>query len=261
MRSRGWLPAARRAAMVTTSCAVVDAVHRHRLTGVVPQGDPSDQRVQVELVVVQDHLARGQEVRSRPELTAAVGHHQRDHVVGVEIGGGVGDAGDAGRGDAAAQLGQVGLAPSQRLRPAAVGAAQPPVGVFGQADPAQRGGVEDPQRAAAVLNAHRNVRHDGVQRGPVQVAGHRLVIADGADPAVRTRGGVRKYLRQFVFGAHAGWSDAERVQRGGRRADMHMMVVQSGQHGAAARVEQSLAGSHGEVVAHLVDLLRRLECR
>ena len=32
------------------------------------------------------------------------------------------------------------------------------------------------------------------------------------------------------------------------------MVVQSGQHGAAARVEQSLAGPHGEVVAHLVDL-------
>ena len=163
------------------------AVHRHRPTGAVLLGDPADQRVQVETVVVQDLLARRQEVQPRPELTATVRHHERDHVVGVEVGGRVGDAGDAGRGDAAAEFGQVGFAPRQRLRPAAVGAAQAPVGVFGQADPAQRGGVEDPQRAAAVLDAHRNVGHDGVERGPVQVAGHRLVIADGANPPVGAR--------------------------------------------------------------------------
>ncbi len=33
-----------------------------------------------------------------------------------------------------------------------------------------------------------------------------------------------------------------------------MVVVQSGQHGATARVEQTLPGPDGKVVAHLVDL-------
>src|SRR4029079_2701124 len=122
--------------------------------------------------------------RPGPKLAAAVRHQQRDDVFGAEVGGGVGDAGDAGRGDSAAEFGQVGFAPLQRVRPAAVGAAQPPVGMFGQADAAQGGGVEDPQHAAAVLDAHRNAGYDGIEGGPVQVPGDRFVIADGADPPV-----------------------------------------------------------------------------
>ena len=70
--------------------------------------------------------------------------HQRDQVIGVEVGRRVGDAGDAGRGDSAAEFRQVGFALLQRVRPATVGAAQAPVGMVGQADPAQRLGVEDP---------------------------------------------------------------------------------------------------------------------
>ena len=127
------------------------------------------------------------------ELAAPMRHQQRHHVVRAEIRCGVGDSGDAERGEAPTEFGEVGVATLQRLGPTVAGT-QPAVGVFGHSEQAQCRGIEDPQGAAAVLDANRNVGHHGVERGPIQLTGNGFVVTDRPDPSVGIRRGLRQCL-------------------------------------------------------------------
>lgn len=65
----------------------------------------------------------------------------------------------------------------------------------GEASPVHGGSVEDPQRAAAVLDADWAVRVEPVERSAIQVAGDGLVVAEAADPAGGRRVRRRALLR------------------------------------------------------------------
>ena len=78
-----------------------DAVHGDRTAGVVAVADPRRQLVEVEVVVVQDALARRQAVHPLAQLAVPVRLARNSTMsLDVEIRGGVGDAGDAVRGSA-----------------------------------------------------------------------------------------------------------------------------------------------------------------
>ena len=94
MRSRGWPPADSQCGERDDQLSVGDTVQRDREVVVVVVGHPAGELVDVEPVVVQDPLAGREKVQSLRDFTAPMGHRQRHHVIGGEIGSGVGDTGD-----------------------------------------------------------------------------------------------------------------------------------------------------------------------
>ena len=93
------------------------AVHGHRLAAGVLVGDPLGQgRPGRDGRRAGFSCPATRKPRRWPEFAAAMCHQQRHHVIGVEIGCGVGDPGDAGRGEAPTQFGQIGFAALQRVR-------------------------------------------------------------------------------------------------------------------------------------------------
>ena len=127
--------------------------------------------------------------------------------------------------------------------------------MVGEADAGQRGRVQDPHRAAAVLDPYRRVGDERVQLVAVELTCDRRVVADGADPAVGSRLGRRQRLCQLRFGAYLRRPDRERVQRGGHRPQVQMMVVQPGQHRTGVGVDHLLGVQRVEPVGDLDDAL------
>ena len=71
--------------------------------------------------------------------------------------------------------------------------------------------------------------------------GDRLVVADGANPPVGARAShSTRVCASCSLVLHRGRSDGKRIQRGCRRTQVHVVVVQPGQHRSAARVEHTL---------------------
>ena len=118
---------------------------------VVVIGHPAGELVDVEPVVVQDPLAGREKVQPLRDFTAPMCHRQRHHVIGGEVGSGIGDTGDPVAGEAARDLGERCCAARQRIRPI-IGAVQPAVRVVGQPDAGQPRRVQDPHRTTAVLD-------------------------------------------------------------------------------------------------------------
>src|SRR3984957_2391964 len=104
-----------------------------------------------------------------------------------------------------------------------------------------------------MLNAQWHRRSHGVQHIAVQRSGDRVVVAHGADPAVLAYFGARQCGGQSVAIADLRRPDPDRVRRGRRRIQVHMVVVQAGQHGPARCVQHVLAGPWRQRVGDLVD--------
>ena len=209
------------------------AVHGDRDVVGVPCGDPGGELVEVEIGVVQDPLAGGQAVHPLAQLAAAVCEHQLHDVLGVEIRRGVGDARDTAGAQLRADLRQSGFLALQRFRPGRIGASQPAVGVVGLPDTGETGRVQRPQHPAAVLDAYRNRRGKLVEQRAVQWPRDRLVVANGPDPSVGADVGFGQYPGQVRGAVHVAGTDPDRRQRRGRRPQMDVMVVQTGDDGSA----------------------------
>ena len=106
-----------------------------------------------------------------------------------------------------------------------------------------------------MLNTERCRRSDGVQGVAVQRSGDRVVVAHGADPAVFTGFGAVECGGRFGAVADLWRTDPRRRRRGGRGVQMHVVVVQTGQHGPARRVENVFAGPRRQVLGDIVDAI------
>jgi hypothetical protein len=94
-----------------------------------------------------------------------------------------------------------------------------------EAEPLDCERVQDPQLAAAVLHADRDIGAQSIERHAVQCAGDRLVVAGAAHPAAcvgrvlaqcaRKPGGVARVVRSASRG----------LERSGRREEMDVVVV------------------------------------
>jgi hypothetical protein len=184
--------------------------------------------------------------------------------------GGVGEAGHAefgGRGADLAEAGRAGLGPGQPGGEPVVHPPQPAgrlaVGVAfhaGQlaaveAEQADGGRVDHPQRAGAMLYADRAVRYQPVQRVPVEDPGDGLVVRGAAQPRAGRPGSVGRGEpgREFGRGPHVRRAGPDAVPRGGERQQVDMVVVQPGQQRAARRVVFVFAGDPAQSLAEVGD--------
>ena len=115
MRSCGWVPASRSAASVTTSCAAVTQCTATGASAAWRSAIHAGEFGEIEVVVVQDALARRQAVHTLPQLAVPVRLHQLHDVADFEVRGGVGDAGDAVAAEPAADLCQSAFVALQRV--------------------------------------------------------------------------------------------------------------------------------------------------
>ena len=130
--------------------------------------------------------------------------------------------------------------------------------MVGQTDAGQTRRVESPQHPAAVLNAQRRCRvHgiQGVQRVAIQWPGDRIVVTHRADPAVVAGFRVGQRGRQSGVIGYLRRSNPNRVLSGRGGMQVHVVVVQAGQHGPARRVQHVFTGSGGQRCGYLVDVL------
>ena len=115
----------------------------------------------------------------------------------------------------------------------------------------QSGAVQEPSGSAAVLDAHAPAGGESVEGGVVEVARDRLVVADAPDPVAGsfTQGGLERGRR-----ANGRGSAVDRLERGGERQQVDVVVVQGGQQRSTgplqdsftvARVEPSPDAGHG----------------
>jgi hypothetical protein len=98
-----------------------------------------------------------------------------------------------------------------------------------------------------MLHADRNRRRHLVEHIAVQRTRDRLVVADRPDPAVTANTGVGQRAGQVVAAPHLRGPDSGRGQCGGGRAQVDMMVVQTGNNRLARRVEHKLAPVRSQV--------------
>ena len=127
--------------------------------------------------------------------------------------------------------------------------------MVGEADSRQRGGVQNPHRAAAVLHPYGYVADERVELVAIQFAGNRRVVADRPDPAVGPRFGRPQRLCQLRFGPYLRRPDRERVERGGHRPQVQMMVVKPRQYRTGVGIDHLLGGQRFETVSDIGDLL------
>nr|WP_235947965.1 hypothetical protein [Candidatus Frankia alpina] len=110
--------------------------------------------------------------------------------------------------------------------------------------------VEHPQCPAPVLHPHRPVGQQRVEGMPVEVTGHRRVVANRAHPPRRLRDRCR---------AQPGDVDdlrrphPHRRRRRRQRQQVDMMVVQSGQQRAAVDVDDGLTRARAQRVGADLD--------
>ena len=113
-----------------------------------------------------------------------------------------------------------------------------------RAEGGQPGRVAHPQHPAAVLYPYGPVGEHAVQDVPVEVAGDRLVVADGPNPFPVAGPSDAAWFRAAAKPARSRTSGGPtRTDRLAaiRRQHVEVMIVQAGQHGAAGRVELRLA--------------------
>ena len=204
---------------------------------------------------MQDPLTGGQTMHALPQFALPVQLRQPHHVADIEIRCGIGDSGDAVAAEPIAEVGQAGLVAAQRIRPG-VGAAQPAVGMPGQTDTGQTRRVEDPQHSAAVLNAQRHRREPWrpARRGPAVRRPSRGSRRRGSSRRRRLRCSPAPRPGRAV--ADLRRADPDRVRRGRRGIQVHVVVVQAGQHGPTRCVQHVLAGPWRQGVGHIIDAIR-----
>ncbi len=93
-----------------------------------------------------------------------------------------------------------------------------------------------------MLHAHRDIGNQPIQRIPVQRTCHRLVVADGADPAVVSHDRGPQDPGQLGLTGHLGGADPQRILLGCSRVHVKMVIVQAGYHRAECGVEYVFAG-------------------
>ena len=157
----------------------------------------------------------------------------------------VGDPGDAVRGEAAADRGQVGWAtvgqavvqpivePEHTARRVAARISFD-AGLLGleRTDAFQGGRIEHPHRARTVLDPDRSSRRQLVESPAVERTALGFVVPDGADPFARPSVAVRRADGVIEAAAHV-----DRVQGGRHGHEMEVVVVQSRQEGAPATAD------------------------
>ena len=80
------------------------------------------------------------------------------------------------------------------------------------------------------------------------------MVAHSADPTVVAGFGVRQRGGQSGAIAYLRRPDSDRVLRGRGGMQVHVVVVQAGQHGSARRVQHVFTGPGGQRVGYLVDV-------
>ncbi len=163
---------------------------------------------------------------------------------GVQVGGGVGDVGDAEPrepGSDRAQFGRAGT--GQPGAEPVIGAPQPAGGAAlavtldagvlgpGQAERPRSRGVDHPQGAAAVLEPDRALAVQAVEAGYVQQPGHVLAVADPAHPPVLVgrRSGERH--GEHVRPGYLRGAALHRGRRRGHRVQVQVVVAEPGNQG------------------------------
>lgn len=109
-----------------------------------------------------------------------------------------------------------------------------------------------------MLDPYRMIGNQAVEHVPIEIAGHRLVIADGPDPLARPAigGCSRQHRRQGPQIADPGRSDLERPAGLGQGQDVEVVVVQAGQHRATAQVQLVVAGKPAQSRSERSDPIR-----
>ena len=160
----------------------------------------------------------------------------------VVVGAGIGELRDAERREPRADRGEVGRLVAQARAQLRIGAEQAPVGARA-ADRGEPRRVEDPERAAAVLDAERALAHPGVELTAIELARDGLVIGDAAQPSSPSGGG----------GASARASCSRVLTAGGPHAIEHSAAASacrctwwSHRPGSSAPPRASITGSPGE---------------
>ena len=217
----------------------------------------------------------GERERAHHEQPLREGARRRGGLEQRELGGGVARGGVGGARDAEArerrarrrEIGRIGRA-EPRAQPG-VGAVDAARGAPGrvaldagriaaavEAEPLDARRAQDPERAAAVLDAERDARRERVEVAAVERARDRVVVADAADPAPARPRAAQRAL-EIVARAHLGRAAAHRVGRRGERQQVQVVVVEPGKQRAARRVEALLAAAGLERRADLRDPLAR----
>ena len=233
-----------------------DAMHRHRPAAVMHPCDALPQRVEGrQRHLVQHDLVRAVAERLVPHERDALHHAklpQRRCRLGAVVGCRVRHAGDATAREFTRRAGdfRAGAGPTAQ---GGIGAEHAPVRCGVQADRANRGGIEEPHLAGAVLHPHRPIWKQRVEACAIQPARHGLVIADATHPAITRRTLERR--AEFIQSGHFRRPARRRAQRRAQGEAVQMVIVQPRQQHAAARFEHLLTGGGPQAAADLHDPL------
>jgi hypothetical protein len=77
----------------------------------------------------------------------------------------------------------------------------------------------------------------------VERAGDRFVVVDAADPAIGSGPSGGECCRECALVAHFGWAARDRRLRRGRRQDVQVMVVKTGEKGSADGIDDLVVPS------------------
>ena len=152
-----------------------------------------------------------------------------------------GDAGDAVARQSARRILQRGIPVRygwQAFAQPAVAPEQPPVRIA-QAQQFEAAGVDEPHLAGAMLDAHRAIALQCVDRAAFQPPRYGFVIANAADPALA--GCTRQSQRQLFSIANIRRPAAHGTIRRGKRRQVDVVVVQTRQQCAALGVQSCFA--------------------
>jgi hypothetical protein len=124
------------------------------------------------------------------------------------------------------------------------------------ADQPQGGRVQHPHGAAAVLYPHRNSAGQLIQAVPVQIPGSMFVPAGDPQPLPGLGVCCRRRQDTIEVGRASRRGHIDGLPRAHDRTQVHMLIVQPGDHGAAGRVQHHLAGTERQPRADLQDGVR-----
>ncbi len=123
-----------------------------------------------------------------------------------------------------------------------------------ESEPLDAERVDDPERARALLNPQRAIRHPPIEPIAIEIPTDRLVVADAANPRVVPGDGrAAQRAPQRVEVGHLGWTAANRGVGRGEREEMQMVVVQTREQRATRCIERCLTGFASEIATDLGD--------
>jgi hypothetical protein len=105
------------------------------------------------------------------------------------------------------------------------------------------------------LDTDRPIRHDRVEACPIERTGHALVVLDAAEPGswgCQTIPFGKCSDQLLAFGDN-GRTETQGVLRGGGGIEVHVVVMQSGEHTTPARFDGSVRGPDLNVGTDLGD--------